>query len=175
MLNDFNYARPILRNKETKKQCRRDAFHMAIWKGRSLEELQDELQEDLLPMEPDRVDVWMMGNPMYYILTDLYTWEEPKTLSWRQSAKKLLNGERSPYPDHILRSKDPAHIAVMEGIDMCWTQKWQERPSARRVADHLMNALKKITGTEQPDVRIVLPERDPKQRSTESDYEEHND
>lgn len=175
MLNDFNYARPILRNKETKKQCRRDTFGMAVWKGRSLEELQDEMKGDLKPMEPDRVDVWMMGNPMYYILTDLYTWEEPKTLTWQQSAEKLLSGKRSPYPNHIVRSKDPAHIAMMEGIDMCWTHKWQERPSARQVADHLMNALRNITGKEEPDVRIVLPERDPNQRSTESDYNDHND
>ena len=148
---------------------------MSPWKGRSLEELQDEMKGDLKPMEPDRVDVWMMGNLMYYMLTDLYTWEEPKNLSWRESAKMLLNGKRSPIPGHIARSKDPAHIAVVEGIRMCWTHNWKKRPPARQVADHLMNALRKITGTDQPDVRVVLPERDPNQRSTESDYDEHND
>ena len=33
-LNDFNYAKPIYQNKETKDQCTRSGFGMAMWKAR---------------------------------------------------------------------------------------------------------------------------------------------
>ena len=58
---------------------------------------------------------------------------------------------------------------------MTWTQDWKKRPTARSVSDFLLAQLKDITGEENPDLRVVLPERDPNQRSTESDYDEHND
>eukprot|EP00578_Thalassiosira_sp_NH16_P004699 CAMPEP_0181131732 /NCGR_PEP_ID=MMETSP1071-20121207/30613_1 /TAXON_ID=35127 /ORGANISM="Thalassiosira sp., Strain NH16" /LENGTH=505 /DNA_ID=CAMNT_0023218007 /DNA_START=76 /DNA_END=1590 /DNA_ORIENTATION=+ len=169
-LNDFNYARPIYKNKETNEQCVRNSFNMQMWKARSLEEMQLNLQRDKFrPPKPDKVDVWMMGNIIYYMLTDLYTFEKPQNLSWRDSGRELLAGRRSPYPEHIAKSKDPAHVAVKQALDMCWVQKWQERPSARSISDYLMGQLKEITGEENPDVRVVLPERDPNQGSSESD------
>lgn len=58
---------------------------------------------------------------------------------------------------------------------MCWTQDWRERPSARSISDYLIGQLREVTGEEKPDFRVVLPERDPKQRSTESDYDKYND
>ena len=58
---------------------------------------------------------------------------------------------------------------------MCWVQDWEERPSARSVSDYLIGQLKKITGEENPDFRVTLPERDPNQGSSESDYNENND
>jgi len=175
-LNDFNYARPIYQDKETKDQCTRSGFGMAMWKARSLEEHQIHLDKSqFTPPYPDKVDVWMMGNLMYYTLTDLYTFEEPENLSWKDSGRELIAGRRSPYPEHIENSKDPSHIAVKKALDMTWTQDWKKRPTARSVSDFLLAQLKEITGEEKPDLRVVLPERDPNQRSTESDYDEHND
>ncbi|KAL7537259.1 hypothetical protein ACHAXR_007695 [Thalassiosira sp. AJA248-18] len=175
-LNDFNYARPIYKNKETNEQCTRTQFGMGMWKARSLEEMQHKLgHADRGPVKPDKIDVWMMGNIIWIMMTDLYTFEKPKNLSWKQSGAELVAGRRTKYPPHIVKTKNPAHLAMKKALDMCWTQNWKERPSARSISDYLIGELKKITGEENPDLRVVLPKRDPKQRNTESDYEYYND
>mmetsp|Transcript_14398 Transcript_14398/g.29520 ORF Transcript_14398/g.29520 Transcript_14398/m.29520 type:complete len:571 (+) Transcript_14398:215-1927(+) len=175
-LNDFNYARPIYVNKVTKEQCTRERSGMAMWKSRSLEEHMLRLgHPDFKPFKPDKGDVWMMGNVIYIILTDLYTFEKPKNLSWKESGQKLLNGERSPYPKYIAESDDPSVVAIKQALDMCWTQNWRERPPAREVSDFLMNRLRKITGEDDPDLRVTLPERDPDQKPTDHEFERFND
>ncbi len=175
-LNDFNYARPIYVNKKTKEQCKRKHFGMAMWKARSLEEHMTHSGDVSFDgVNPDKVDVWMMGNLMYYMLTDLYTFERPRNLSWRDSGKELLAGRRSPLPSHIEESRDPSHVAVRNALDMCWTQKWEERPSARYISDYLLGRLRNITGEENPDLRVILPKRDPNMRGTDSEYEKYND
>lgn len=175
-LNDFNYAKPIYINKETNEQCTRTTFGMAMWKARSLEEHQRTLKHpDFGPVKPDNIDVWMMGNLIYYMLTDLYTFEKPQNLSFKQSGRELVAGRRSQYPENIEKSTDPSHLAVKKSLDMCWTQNWRERPSARSISDYLITQLKEITGEDNPDFRVVLPQRDPNQRHTESDYDKYND
>ena len=175
-LNDFNYAKPIYKDTNNE-QCTRSSssFHMKIYKIRSFEELTGTISDKEIQVKPDKIDVWMMGNVIYLILTDLYVFEKPKFLGWEESAEELLAGRRSQIPEHIAKSKDPAHEAVKTALEMCWTQDWKKRPSARSISDYLMNQLRNITGEENPDVRVNLPERDPKQRSTESDYEKNND
>mmetsp|Transcript_8705 Transcript_8705/g.18747 ORF Transcript_8705/g.18747 Transcript_8705/m.18747 type:complete len:198 (+) Transcript_8705:971-1564(+) len=175
-LNDFNYARPIYVNKETNEQCTRSDFGMAMWKARSLEEHQRALGfPDFKPVKPEVVDVWMMGNLIYYVLTDLYTFERPRNLSWQESGRELIAGRRTPIPKEIKRSEDPSHAAMRRSLDMCWTQDPNERPSARSISDYLVGRLREITGEEDPDLRVVLPRRDPDQGSSESDYDKNND
>lgn len=175
-LNDFNYARPIYVNKDTKEQCTREKLGMVIWKGRSLEEWQRSLgHPDFKPFKPDVVDVWMMGDVIYIILTDLYTFEKPKNLSGEESGKKLVAGERTPYPDHIDKSNDPSYVAIKKALDMCWTHDWRERPSARSISDYMMEQLREITGDKNPDLRVTLPGRNKKQRPTDSDFNHYND
>lgn len=130
---------------------------------------------DFEPFKPDKGDVWMMGNVIYIILTDLYTFEKPKNLSWKESGQKLLKGERSPYPQYIAESDDPSIVAIKRALDMCWTQKWRERPPAREVSDFLMNRLRDITGEDDPNLRVTLPERDPDQKPTDHEFERFND
>ena len=121
-------------------------------------------------MNPDKVDIWMMGNLIYYMLTDLYTFERPKNLSWKASGRELLAGRRSPLPKHIAESANPSHVAMRKALEMCWTQNWEERPSARSVSDYLIGRLGEITGEEDPDLRVVLPEPIPNMKGTDSEY-----
>jgi hypothetical protein len=149
---------------------------MAMWTARSLEEHQRvHSYKNFKPVKPDKIDVWMMGNIMYIIMTDLYTFEKPKNLSNWDAGKKMVAGERTEIPEHIRNSSDPAYVAMQKALDMCWTYEWSERPSARSITDYLMGELRKITGEENPDLRVTLPERDPKQKNTESDYDYYND
>ncbi|KAL7535575.1 hypothetical protein ACHAXR_006585, partial [Thalassiosira sp. AJA248-18] len=178
-LNDFNVAGPIYVNKENnKQQCKWENVEedeKYIWKGRSLEEFQKLLgYNDYAAPTPDKVDVWMMGNLIFTILTDQYTFEKPQRLDMAEVAKKLVAGERTPLPEDIKNTHDPSHMAIMHALDMCWTYKWQERPSAQSIAGHLYDQLKVITGEENPDVRVLLPKRDPNQRSTDSDFVRSN-
>ena len=86
-----------------------------------------------------------------------------------------MEGRRSPYPEHIEKSNDESHVAMKKALDMTWTQNQNERPSARSISDYLIDQLKEITGDDNPDLKVVLPERDPHQRPTDSDYQIQND
>jgi len=175
-LNDFNYLLPIYIDKRTREQCTRTQFNMAMWKARSLEEYRYYAGDKTYTgCKPDKADVWMMGNLIYYILTDLYTFEKPNLLSWKDSGRELLAGRRSYLPPSIADSNDPSYIAIIKALDMCWTQEWEKRPSARHISNYLLLKLRIITGEKEPDLRVVLPERDPNMSNTESDYEYHND
>ena len=174
-LNDFNYARPIYKNKMTNEQCSCRSFGMAMWTARSLEEHQLEQGRKFKAPKPDKIDVWMMGNIIHIIMTDLYIFEKPKNLKYKVAGKRMINGERTEIPFHIRNSTDPSYMAMMKALDMTWTYNWAERPSARSITDYLMGELRKITGEDDPDLRVTLPERDPNQRNTESDYNYYND
>ena len=127
------------------------------------------LQLTLDPPVPDKIDVWMMGNIIYFILTDLYTFERPENLNNREVGKLLVAGKRSPYPEYIEKSTDPAHVAMKKALDMCWTQNWRERRSAREISDFMIGELHKITEEDDPDLRVVLPVRDPNQKPTDGE------
>lgn len=110
-----------------------------------------------------------VGNLIFTILTDQYTFENPR-LDMAEAAQKLVAGERTPLPSNIEISQDPSYIAIKNALDMCWTYKWQERPSAKSVSEYLYNQLKEISSKDYPDLRVMLPDRDPNQRGTDSDF-----
>ena len=120
-------------------------------------------------VNPDKVDVFMMGNLLYLILTGLYIFEKPY-LNVTEAGKELVEGRRSHFPDHILSSNDASIITTRKAIEMSWVPNWKERSSARSISDYLMKQLVKVTGEEDPDLRVVLPKRDPNQAYTSSDF-----
>eukprot|EP00984_Skeletonema_dohrnii_P014454 scaffold6077_cov80-Skeletonema_dohrnii-CCMP3373.AAC.1 len=157
-LNDFNYAKPVYVDMNTNETCAiSEKFSMGLF-GRSLEEMQYKVDyEGFTPVKPDKIDVWMMGNLLYRVLTDLQVWNNKKRRNEKvklKQAKRLVAGERPPIPEHILESNDSAHIAMMNALDMTWKYNWMERPSARSIADYLIRELRTITGEEAPDLRI---------------------
>jgi len=175
-LNDFNMAKPIYHNTSEVSNdsiCRWDNFgkQKYIWKGRSLEEFQKiSGYKYYTPPTPMSVDIWMMGTLIYTIYTDQYLFEKPKQFDMKEAAIKMMLGERSPIPINLQSSTDPSNAAVRKALDLCWTQKWQERPSAQDIATYLMNELREIKGEVDPDLKIVLPERDPLQQGTDTDF-----
>lgn len=64
---------------------------------------------------------------------------------------------------------------MKKALDMAWVQNWRERPSAREISDYLLGELRKITGEEEPDLRVVLPERDEDQSAGDGEYNVFND
>jgi len=173
-LNDFNLAQPMTfakKNTTENEICLQNSSGMKLWKRRSFEEFLGSVKDARFePFSGDKTDIYMMGNLMYTILTDLYLFEKPELLTTDEATKALLAGKRSPYPEDIEKSIDPAHVAVKTAIEMCWIEKWNKRPSARSIADYLMGQLRVITKEEHPDLRVTLPARDPDQKRTESDF-----
>lgn len=160
-------------NADSGKPCTRSKYESkaSISKGRSLEELMTVLADykQYTPVTPEKVDVWMMGNLLYTILTDLYVFEKPKRLGTVEAARKMVDGEHSPIPARI-NNDDPANKAMMRAIDMCWTYNWKERPSAQAVSSYLLDRLRRITGEKDPDVRVTLPERESNEPVDDLDF-----
>ena len=124
------------------------------------------------PFSGDKIDVYMMGNVLYTILTELFLFEEPMVLNIEKTSKEIVAGRRSPYPDEIENSTDPAQLAVKKAVEMCWIEEWRKRPSARSITEYLTGELRNITGEATPDLRIILPQRDPGQTPSDSEYRE---
>jgi len=158
-LGDFNYGKPIYLNKTSNDQCR--ISYSTMWHEyprhhlvRALEEHQIKLEsKDFTPVPPDKIDVWMLGNILYTLMTDKSLFSgltHADTIT-----KKLVAGERSYMPKHVTDSNDPSYIILRKTLDMCWTSKWEYRASSRMVADYLLDGLRSITGEDHPDLRVT--------------------
>ncbi len=172
-LNDFNYAKPFyVQKNNTNERCKVTKGHMGMCKLRALEEFQARANyANFTPFRPDTMDVWMMGNLIYTVMTDLYPFEKPRNLNRIETWTRVVDGERTEIPAHIRHSHDPSYKAMINALDMCWTYSWDKRPSARYITEYLLGELRNITGEGNPDLRVVLPERNPNQNNTESDDE----
>lgn len=150
-LNDFNLAYLLKRDGNTKEVCRNYMrVNSSLRKVHAPEETHDRRVDNA------KADDYVAGNVMYYILTNKWIFEG---VGNKKSVELLRQGKRSPFPDNIKNSKDPAVQALMKGIKMLWTHNVEERPSARMVSDYLIEELEKITGSKEADgvVRVSVP------------------
>ena len=159
-LNDFNYAKPIYIDKNTSETCSLSIFKMGLF-GRSLEELQYKVDKKRsMPVKPDKIDVWMMGNLLYTILTDLQVWDKELRSDADvklATAKRLVNGETPRFPHLVQESNDPAHLAMKNALNMAWSRNSEQRSSARSIANYMIGELRRITGEVTPDLRVNFP------------------
>jgi hypothetical protein len=110
----------------------------------------------------------MMGNVMYYVLTNQWLFEG---FSNSDTKKKIMDGERSKIPAHIKESKDRAIQGLLHAIEMCWTHDYVERPTAREVADYIGGLLMDIEGLDQLNiVRVDMPSLPKNHRFTDNDF-----
>jgi hypothetical protein len=95
-------------------------------------------------VDNEKADVYNIGNILYYLLTHQYIFEQYK--SKQQAVMLLREGKRSPFPDHIKQSDDPAIKTIMMAIQGLWIHSPIARPRARVVADYLIKEYESITG-----------------------------
>jgi len=139
-------------DKNANKPCTLSLSEFGNRRQASLEELQYKTgYKGFTPVEPDKMEVWLMGNLLYTILTDLQVWNKK---GYEDQVKRIVAGKRPRIPIHILQRNDPAYAALINALDMSWTYDWKERPSARAIANYLIGELRTITGEEAPDFRI---------------------
>lgn len=131
---------------------------MQIWEGRAPKEM-TRAREMAPRVLTDKADVYMMGNVMYYVLTNRYIYEE--ALPRAEYTRRLRRGERSPFPHNIGASTDPSMLALKQAIHLCWEHEPNKRPSAREVTSYLASKLSRLDKefSRSGEAKIVLPER----------------
>jgi hypothetical protein len=132
-LTDFNRARFLLWNGQTKKHC---GFTVGKNGGqwRSPEEYSYQ-------RETEKVDVYSLGNVLYFMLTKEIPWDDLKS---KEIATRVKNGDRPNIPIEILDSQHPYDKYMVEAIEMCFTHDQMQRPSAKNVALKLADGIQEL-------------------------------
>jgi len=168
-LTDFHLSSFHRRNQITQEKCNETAtpINSVLMKLRAPEEQNMGYYEERVVLL-DKVDIFMMGNVMYYILTKKWLFEGEKT---EDATLRMLKGGRSKFPDQFLKSDDPSIQAVIKAIEMCWTHEAEKRPAAREVSNLLRVALETILGTKILGVvRVSIPPLPKEYRYSDSDF-----
>lgn len=129
-LTDFNRVRFLLWNKKQDLPC---GFHVpkngGIW--RSPEEYSYE-------PETEKVDVYSLGNVLYFMLTREYPWKDFSSKEVYEAVKK---GDRPEISKEIRKSDHPFDKFMIKAIEMCYTHNMKERPGAFEVAAKLQEGI----------------------------------
>jgi serine/threonine protein kinase len=131
MLNDFNRARLMTWDAETKQPC---GFQIGrnggIWRS------PEEYKYD---WENEKIDVWSLGNVLYFLLIREPPW---KGFSAKDVYDEVKQGVRplieSP---EILKSNNPFDVAMQKAMDHCFVADPRERPEAQVVTNVLKKAM----------------------------------
>lgn len=89
--------------------------------------------------ETEKVDIFSMGNVLFFLLTGRAPWGEGVDAS-----DKVKAGKRPKIDKEIRNSQDPYHVAMVKAIRMCFEHDPEQRTGARAVAEVLDAALKQV-------------------------------
>lgn len=119
-------------------------------------------------MDRTKVDNYMMGNIMYYVLTTHWLFEGDTR---DVAVDKLANHKRSHMPKKFRFSRDPAIRAIVGAIEDCWAQNPLRRPTSRKISNYLKRELGGIEKVNDLDiVRVSVPPLPVDFRHTDSDF-----
>ncbi|KAG7358104.1 protein kinase domain containing protein [Nitzschia inconspicua] len=132
-LSDFNRVRFLTWNYEKDAQC---GFRVGKNGGsyRSPEEYNYEL-------ENEKVDVYSMGNVLYFLLTHEDPWKRYKVKHVYQLVKQ---GQRPKVPDTIYQSNGIYERYMIRAMEQAWTHDFRERPGALQIAKILKEGLDRM-------------------------------
>lgn len=151
-LNDFHMS-SFLKEDANHTICRgrnQVANHELLWRAPE--------ESAKKPLDQQKVDLFMMGFPMYYVYTKNWLYEGIPEIE----AKELFHTNKtvSSFPAH-LDTTIPANAAMQSAIEQCWAFEPQDRPTASAVRDFLLQELSKILGrTVKPGddvLRVEIP------------------
>jgi serine/threonine protein kinase len=138
-INDFNTAEFLRWNPETNETCGFPSrLHEPWW--RAPEEVT--LDQEDRPLLNEKVDVYALGNLIFYILT----LQHPRGLKNKKERiaavrEKVASGEPPVLEETYAKSEDPAVEAFREAMKLCFEPDPRKRGSAREAADILLTAL----------------------------------
>ena len=94
--------------------------------------------------ETEKVDVFSLGNVLFYLVTGGMEPWEIEDLSSKTVYKRVMDGKRAQFPDKVLKSTHPFEKYTIEAINLCWIHDPKKRASAQQVADKLAEGLQEI-------------------------------
>jgi len=123
-LSDFNRARFLTWNIKTNKEC---GFVVGKNGGeyRSPEEYE-------YKKETEKVDVYSLGNVLYFLLVQEEVWED---FSHNEVYDLVKAGQRPKTPDKIYKSDGVFERHMIRAMESAWIHVPEERPSAMEVAN----------------------------------------
>lgn len=129
-LTDFNRVRFLGWNDEENKECGfRVQKNGGLWRAP---------EEYAYSIETEKVDVYSLGNVLYFLLTAENPW---KPLPLKQIYEKVMNGERPPIPDELQDSDEIFDRYMIQAMKMAWTHDRTQRPGAFEVAQKLKEGI----------------------------------
>lgn len=137
-LTDFNRVRFLTWNTKTNEPC---GFKVGKNGGnwRSPEEYD-------YRRETEKVDVYSLGNILYFMLTRLEPWADVPN---KEVYAKVIQGERPEIPEECKSSDHPYDRYMIQAIKMAWTHDMHERPGALQIADKLKEGIHEIEAKTQ--------------------------
>lgn len=135
---------------------------------------ESEMESELIDLK--KVDVWMMGQTMFYLYTKNWLYEGVP----EEKALFMFHKQRlSAFPSH-LDTNVPANAAMQSVISQCWAHDPEVRPSARQVRDFLLQELSTIlgrtVGPRDADIlRVEIPPLPKNHRFTGSSMDDANE
>ena len=136
-LNDFNIAEFLQYNPTTNETCGfRSRLHEPWW--RAPEEVQVDHNTNLLT---EKVDVYSLGNLLFHILTTRSPHGKMKRERMEEVRPQVLRGEVPVLAPYFAEHTDPAIVVLRKAMYMCYEPDPLERPSAREVANMLLDEL----------------------------------
>ncbi len=97
----------------------------------------------------EKVDVYSLGNTLYFLLTKTDPWE-----GFRSKAvfEEVMAGNRPEIPKEILESDSIYDRYMIQAIKMAWTHDQYKRPGAQEVAHRLMEGIQEYKAKGQETV-----------------------
>jgi hypothetical protein len=145
-LMDFNRNRFLRWNNQENQQC---TFKIPGAPGRWRSP-----EEYLHKGMTEKVDVYSLGNVLYFLLTRNVPFSELKS---RNVSKRVRNGERPHIEKEIRYSRHPFDEYMISAIHMCFTADPNQRPSAKQVANKLAEGIAKLSSYNSAD---AVPDAD---------------
>ena len=165
-LNDFNVAEFLHYNPQTNQTCGfKSRFHEPWWRA------PEEVLLDSDQKIDDKVDVYALGNILFYTLTTHSPQGKMKKERMEMVRAQVAAGVTPVLPPPYSNSTHPAAVAIRQVMKMCYEKDPSKRATAQQVADFLMEALISLEGKEE----AVPEQQDWSRASGEEEDQEDSD
>jgi serine/threonine protein kinase len=132
-LTDFNRVRFLLWNKDENSQC----GFMVGKNGGAWRSPEEYAYEE----ETEKVDVYSLGNILFFLLVRHNPWEGYKSGKVAELVKSQV---RPPLPKDIVESTDIYEKYMLKAINMAFTYNKTQRPNAVEIAKKLQEGIGKL-------------------------------
>mmetsp|Transcript_16908 Transcript_16908/g.31817 ORF Transcript_16908/g.31817 Transcript_16908/m.31817 type:complete len:318 (-) Transcript_16908:30-983(-) len=151
LLNDFNIAVLMMKNKRTNKSCPFPGhFPNPQWKSPEEQAGPDGTSIGQLN---EKVDIYALGNLLFRFATGMGPWRDvasDKEAKLTDEQKKHIahlkvdEGKMPKVPEKISKLKDPYINVLLKAMEWCYQPNMEERPTARQVAEFLEKSREEV-------------------------------